>query len=209
MSATATWRDRLSYQPLSLGVVALATSAALVIANDRTRPLIAAAEARDLQASLSQVLPAGHAANDLLNDTVTLAGADGKPVTVYRSLRDGRVNGAVFRVSARGYAGEIAVLMAVDVDGAVLGARVVGHRETPGLGDKIEAAKSPWIDSFKGKSLDAPAPARWAVKKDGGDFDQFAGATVTPRAVVKAVRGGLEFYAGHRDEIIAPAGAAK
>lgn len=214
MSATATWRDRLSYQPLSLGVVALATSAALVIANDRTLPLIAAAEERDLQASLSQVLPAGHAANDLLKDTVTLAGADGKPVTVYRSRGngDGRVNGAVFRVSARGYAGEIAVLMAVDVDGAVLGARVVRHQETPGLGDKIEAAKSPWIDSFKGKSLDAPAPARWAVKKDGGDFDQFAGATITPRAVVKAVRGGLEFYAGHREEILAPAapmGAAK
>jgi electron transport complex protein RnfG len=203
MISTATWRERLAYQPLSLGAVALATSAALVIADDLTRPLIAAAEQRDLQASLSQVLPAGHAANDMLGDTLSLPGADGAPVTVYRSRRaDGRVNAAVFRVAGRGYAGEIGVLLGVDVDGAVLGARVVRHQETPGLGDKIEAAKSKWIDGFKARSLAAPAPERWAVKKDGGDFDQFAGATITPRAVVKAVKGGLEFYAANRERIL-------
>jgi len=84
----------------------------------------------------------------------------------------------------------------------MLGARVIKHQETPGLGDKIESAKSRWIDDFAGKSLSSPPPAQWAVKKDGGVFDQFAGATITPRAVVKAVRQGLEFYTAHRAEIL-------
>ena len=74
--------------------------------------------------------------------------------------------------------------------------------ELPKVGDKIEAGRGPWIQSFAGKSLADPAPAQWAVKKDGGVFDQFAGATITPRAVVKAVRGGLEYFASHRDDIL-------
>lgn len=202
MSADLAWRDRLSYQPLSLGIVALATSAALVIANDVTGPLIAAAEERDLQASLVQVLPANHADNELLKDTVTLPGADGAPVTVYRSRHEGRINGAIFRTVARGYAGDIVVLIGIDPGGTLLGARVLRHQETPGLGDKIEAAKAPWILGFAGKSLSAPPPERWAVKKDGGEFDQFAGATITPRAVVRAIKGGLEFYAANRERIL-------
>ncbi len=202
MSADIAWRDRLSYQPLSLGIVALVTSAALVTANDMTGPLIAAAEERDLQASLVQVLPEGYADNELLKDTVELAGADGAPVTVYRSRHEGRINGAIFRTSARGYAGDVVVLIGIDAGGTLLGARVLRHQETPGLGDKIEAAKTPWILGFAGKSLGAPPPERWAVKKDGGDFDQFAGATITPRAVVKAVKGGLDFYAANRERIL-------
>ena len=105
-------------------------------------------------------------------------------------------------VAERGYAGDIVVLMAVDKDGKMLGARVLKHVETPGLGDKIEVAKAPWIKSFDGKSLGDPAPEKWAVKKDNGIFDQFAGATITPRAVVKSVKGGLEFFAAHRAEIL-------
>jgi len=202
MSALAAWRTRLAYQPLSLGAVALVTSAALVVANDMTGPLIAAAEERDLQASLLQVLPANHADNELLKDAVTLPGPDGAPLTVYRSRHEGRVNGAIFRTTARGYAGDIAVLIGIDAGGTLLGARVLRHQETPGLGDKIEAAKSPWIHAFAGKSLGAPPAERWAVKKDGGEFDQFAGATITPRAVVNAIKGGLEFYAANRQRIL-------
>jgi len=105
----------------------------------------------------------------------------------------------VFKVFGKGYGGEIVVLMAVDKAGTLLGARVLRHTETPGLGDKIEAAKSDWIDGFAGRKLDG---TMWAVKKDGGDFDQFAGATITPRAVVKAVKEGLETFARHRAEIL-------
>lgn len=202
MSTLALWRDKLAYQPISLGLIALFSGLALVLANTATQPHIAAAEQRDLQASLEQVLPSGFAANDLLKDTVSIAGIDGSPLTLYRSRNgNGTMNGVVFQVTGQGYAGAIVVLIGVDRDGRLLGARVVKHQETPGLGDKIEASKSKWIDDFTGKSLNAPPPAQWAVRKDGGTFDQFAGATITPRAVVKAVRQGLEFHAAHREEI--------
>ena len=202
MSTLAEWRSRLSYQPLSLGIVALLTSASLVLANQMTQPRILAAEERDLQTTLNDVLPAGYADNELLKDTVQIAGKDGKLLTIYRARKSGMINGAVFQTSARGYAGEIVVLIGVDAQGTMLGARVIRHQETPGLGDKIEAAKSRWIRDFEGKSLDSPAAEKWAVKKDGGVFDQFAGATITPRAVVKAVKQGMEFFAAHRTEIL-------
>lgn len=193
-------RDKLSWQGVSLGVMALVASAALVIANDRTHEPIARAEAADMQASLSQVLPEGFADNDLLKDTLDIMDGTEKR-QVYLAKKNGAVTGAVFRTSARGYAGDIVVLMGVDMQGTLLGARVVKHSETPGLGDKIEIAKAKWILDFNGKSFDNLPPAKWAVKKDGGVFDQFAGATITPRAVVKAVKGGLEFFVAHRGEI--------
>lgn len=202
MSTLAEWRGRLSYQPLSLGVVALATSAALVVANQLTQPAIFAADERDLQASLVEVLPPGFADNNLLKDTLILSGDDGEPITIYRARKAGEVTGAVFQNSARGYGGELIVLIGVDAKGTLLGARVIRHKETPGLGDKIELAKSPWIRDFEGKSLESPPPEKWAVKKDGGVFDQFAGATITPRAVVKAVKQGMSFYAAHQPEIL-------
>jgi electron transport complex protein RnfG len=193
-------RDLPAYPPLLLGAVALAASAALAWSYGATREHIAEAEARDLRASLEQVLPGGFADNDLLGDTVELDGPRGGKVKVYRARLGAQPRGAVFTVTERGYAENMVLLMAVDTQGTVLGVRVLKHKETPGLGDKIEAARSPWIDGFAGKSL--AGPTRWAVKKDGGDFDQFAGATITPRAVVKAVKGGLEFFQAHRREIL-------
>ena len=188
----------LWYQAASLGVVALVASTALALAHRATGPAIAASEARDEAASLAQVLPAGSWDNDLLADTATLAGADGAPLMVHRARRAGRIVGVVFAASARGYAGPIRLVIGIDRDGRVLGVRVTRHGETPGLGDKIEARRHPWIERFAGRSLADPAPARWAVKKDGGDFDQFAGATITPRAVVAAVRQGLERFGAAR-----------
>ncbi len=202
MSTLARWREKLTYQPVSLGIVAMLTSAALAFGNHATHEDILKAEQRDLQASLTQVLPEGYADNDLLKDTVKIAAADGHPVTVYRARKAGAVTGAVFQVSGRGYAGDIVVLIGIDTEGTMLGARVIKHHETPGLGDKIEVAKSKWIRDFEGKSFESPATEKWGVKKDGGVFDQFAGATITPRAVVKAVKGGLAFYAAHKQEIL-------
>lgn len=204
MSTLALFRDKLAYQGISLGVVAMLASSALVFGNRLTHEAIAKAEARDLANSLAQVLPEGSSdgdAGDLLSDTKKV-GAGETAVTVHRARKAGAVTGAVFRMTERGYAGDIVVLMGVDADGRLLGVRVVKHAETPGLGDKIEAAKAKWIFGFDGKSLGDPPPGRWAVKKDSGDFDQFAGATITPRAVVKAVKRGLEFYAAHREEIL-------
>lgn len=194
-------REKMGYQPLLLGVVALLASAALAWAAQATGGAIAAAEAKDLRDSLAEVLPPGFADNDLLKDKLEID-RGGAPVTVYRARSGGKVKGAVFRVAERGYAADIQILMAVDSEGSCLGVRVMKHSETPGLGDKIEAKKSDWINAFSGKSLGSPATEQWAVKKDGGVFDQFAGATITPRAVVKGVKGGLEFFNRHRQQII-------
>jgi Na+-translocating ferredoxin:NAD+ oxidoreductase subunit G len=93
-------------------------------------------------------------------------------------------------------------MMGVDGDGKLLGVRVIKHSETPGLGDKIEPAKGEWIHSFEGKFLGGPPAEKFAVKKDGGVFDQFAGATITPRAVVKSVKGGLLFFAKEKGRLL-------
>ncbi len=193
-------RSKLGYQTVLLGSVVLLTSAALALASRATDPDIRAAALRDLRASLAQVLPARYD-NDLLQDTVVLAAAGGE-LTVHRARRAGRVEAVVFQTVAQGYAGPIVCIMGVSRDGQLLGVRVLEHKETPGLGDRIEPAKDDWIHAFAGKSLGAPAPDKWAVKKDGGAFDQFAGATITPRAVVRAVRGGLELFAREKPRML-------
>jgi electron transport complex protein RnfG len=112
-------------------------------------------------------------------------------------------------VARDGYAGPIRLLVAVDPAGRLLGVRVLEHRETPGLGDLVDARHSDWIRGFDGRALGDPPPARWTVRKDGGDFDQFTGATVTPRAVVRGVRRVLEYIELHRQELFAAAPAAQ
>lgn len=193
-------REKIGYQPLLLGVVALLASGALAVVSGATAPAIAAAEAKDLRDSLSEVLPAGLADNDFLKDTVEIQ-RDGKPLTIYRARHGSELKAVLFKVAERGYSGEISVLMAVDMDGRTLGVRILKHTETPGLGDKIEIRKDDWVLDFNGKSLGEPTPDKWGVKKDNGVFDQFAGATITPRAVVKAVKGGLEFFTARKQDI--------
>lgn len=198
-------RGKLFYQGLLLGAVALLTSAALALAAHVTEADIKAAEAADLKQSLTQVLP-GEYDNDLLKDTVTLSGTDGD-VLVYRARRAGKVEAVVYRMIGHGYAGALVCVMGVSREGKILGVRVIKHAETPGLGDKIDPAKSNWIHSFEGKWLGEPPLEKWGVKKDGGVFDQFAGATITPRGVVKAVKQGLEFFGQNRMALLEEAGA--
>jgi electron transport complex protein RnfG len=198
------YRERVGYQAGLLGGFALVAAALLVIGDLATRDAIEQRRAEDLLASLSQVIPADLHDNDLLADSMTLDTADGE-LTVYRALQGLDVAGVAFETVGQGYAGPIRVLLGIDAEGRVLGARVLSHTETPGLGDKIEVARDDWILSFDGKSLGEPPPERWAVKKDGGDFDQFSGATITPRAVVGAVKGGLELFADQRDALTASA----
>ncbi|HCI13288.1 MAG: electron transporter RnfG [Gallionellales bacterium GWA2_60_142] len=200
-------RTKLGYQGLLLGGAALLTSVLLSFFSQATEADIKAAEAADLKQSLSQVLP-GEYDNDLLKDTVTLPGSQGE-VLVYRARRAGKVEAVVYRVTGHGYAGNILCVMGVSREGKILGVRVISHKETPGLGDKIEPAKADWIHSFEGKYLGDPPADKWAVKKDGGIFDQFAGATITPRAVVKAVKGGLEFFDGNKAKLLDEAGGVK
>lgn len=188
---------------LVLGSFSMAAAALLAGGNMLTADTIKLRAAEDLQASLGQVLPSSIHDNDLLADVTTLSGEKG-PVKVYRARKEGRVTGVAYEMAGTGYAGEIRVIMALDDKGAILGTRVVKHAETPGLGDKIEAAKGDWITRFTGLSLGNPPEDKWKVKKDGGQFDQFSGATITPRAVVSAIRDGLIFFAAHKAELLAP-----
>lgn len=193
-------RDTLGYQIALLGLVALLASLLLTQASALTRADIAAAEARDLQVSLAQVLPEGSFDNALAQDTMQLDTPQGA-VTVFRARLKGRVTAVVMKLSPIGYAGPIDLVMGVDADGKVLGVRVLKHKETPGLADQIETSKGRWIFSFDGKSLGNPPLKDWAVKKDGGVFDQFTGATITPRAIVGALKRGLELSAKEHERL--------
>jgi len=193
-------RGKLAYQGALLAAVTMVTGGTLALADHVTKDAIEAAKERDMKQSLTQVLP-GHYDNDLLKDTVVLPGPDGK-VTVYRARKAGKVEAVVFQVQAIGYAGPVVSMMGVDRDGHILGVRVIQHKETPGLGDKVDTSKTHWVYSFNGKYLGNPPPDKFAVKKDGGVFDQFAGATITPRAVVKSVKGGLEFFAREKGKLL-------
>jgi len=200
----AQFRQSLPYQGLLLGLAALVTSSALLIANQLTAPVIAQRNAEDLAASLAQALPGVAYDNDLAADSVVIeAGVGAKTTRVYRARKDGAVQALAYEVTGFGYSGAIRLVMGVDNEGKVLSVRVLAHRETPGLGDKIEIQKSRWIESFNGLTRDQPPAEQWRVKKDGGQFDQFTGATITPRAVVKAVKEGLDLYAAHRDAMLA------
>jgi electron transport complex protein RnfG len=187
-------RDTLGYQIALLGLVALLASLLLTQASALTHNAIAAAESRDLQTSLAQVLPQGSFDNALAEDTLMLDSPQG-PIKVFRARLHGQVTAVVMKLSPIGYAGPIDMVMGVDADGKVLGVRVLKHKETPGLADQIETSKGRWIFSFDGKSLGNPPPKDWAVKKDGGIFDQFTGATITPRAIVGGLKHGLELFA--------------
>lgn len=128
----------------------------------------------------------------------------GHDLPVWLARRDGEVVGVALSVIAPdGYSGDIHLLVGVDTTGTLLGVRVTGHRETPGLGDDIEVDRSDWIHGFRGRSLGDPPIELWRVRRDGGVFDQFTGATVTPRAVVRAVRGALLYFEEQAEALFA------
>ncbi len=124
---------------------------------------------------------------------------------VYRAYAEDRPAAALFVVTARdGYAGPIRLLIGIRADGVVTAVRVLEHRETPGLGDRIESSRSDWALQFDGRSMINPNIDRWAIKRDGGEFDQLTGASVTPRAVIKAISATLVYFDAHREELFAP-----
>jgi Na+-translocating ferredoxin:NAD+ oxidoreductase subunit G len=181
-----------------LGLAGLLAAALLAGVWALTRERIAEEERRVAQLAMAAALPTELYDNDPLSDVLTLCARDDLGPgahTVHRARRQGEPTAlAITATAADGYSGRIELLVGVDIAGRVLGVRVTGHRETPGLGDAIEAEKSDWIERFRGLFLGNPPVERWKVRKDGGDFDQFAGATVSPRAVVNAVRRVLEFH---------------
>lgn len=198
------YRQRVGYQAALLGGFSTLATVLLVIGNLVTRDVIADKQAEDLLISLNEVVPAEYYDNDLLTHPLSIKGPGNIPVTVYRGTRGMKVTALAWQITAQGYAGEIHLLIGLDAGGTILGVRVLSHQETPGLGDRIEVKKDDWILGFNGLSLGNPPVEQWKVKKDGGRFDAFSGATITPRGVVKAITEGLQFFQAHRTELLNP-----
>lgn len=194
--------------PIGHGVIlalfSLAAAVLLAATYDATSDAIAARKKEDLLYSLAQVLPDKIHDNDPSTTLRTIADEAEGEVQIYLAAQGSAVTGTAFELTGFGYGGAIRVLIGVAPDGTLLGARVLAHAETPGLGDKIEARRSDWIDGFIGRSLTDPTPDGWKVQKDGGIFDQFSGATITPRAVVNTVHRGLTLFSRHKAELLAP-----
>lgn len=180
----------------------------LVWLADATRERIEANQQSGIAAGLAALMPKGSYDNELMTDTIAVTSPDllgtNRPVTIYRARKNGRPVAAILRpIAPDGYRGAIELLVAIGYDGTLIGVQVLQHNETPGLGDAFETRDADWLEAFQGLSLANPPQQRWTVRKDGGDFDAFTGATITPRAIVKAIRRALEFYQSNRDAIFA------
>lgn len=191
---------------LLVGAIAVAAALLVTASNEFSRDRITANERARLLQSLYSVLDPA-----IINENVEpvlisamdpqLLGS-GDPIDVFIALDRGRPVAAIFAsIAPDGYNAAIRLLIGISVDERITGVRVISHRETPGLGDAIEIRKSNWILQFDGTSLQQPEAALWAVEKDEGAFDSITGATVTPRAVIKAVKNTLLYFSGHKNEL--------
>lgn len=191
---------------LVLGLFAVVTVGGVTLLQRGTADRIQAAERQAQVRALGEILPTGSYDNDLLASTTLLNEpllGHRTPQPAHLARKDGQATAVILRATAPdGYSGAIHLLIGILADGRLAGVRVIGHRETPGLGDRIELAKDSWILGFTGKSLENPDESGWAVKKDGGAFDQFAGATITPRAVIKAVHQALRYFKANKDTLL-------
>jgi len=189
---------------LFLCLFAVVGTSFVAVTEYNTRQAIAENERRVLLRNLHALIPADKLDNDIVNDSIVIAassllGTDNKSL-VYRARLRGEPVAVVFNsIAPNGYSGKIYLLVGVYFDGSIAGVRAIKHAETPGLGDAIEIQKSPWIRDFDAKSLDNLTRLRWSVKSDGGVFDQFTGATITPRAVIQAVKNTLLYYEKNTD----------
>lgn len=190
-----------------LAAFALATLTLCMLTAWLTRPLIEKNQQQALVQTLSKVFPHDKFDNDLMASTVVIAGEPlgyKKEITAYIPKLQNRATGLIFTIATHeGYGGTINLLIGTDRQGTLTGVRVLPpHPETPGLGDKIETKKSDWILGFTGRSLQNTPTKKWAVKKDGGTFDSFTGATITPRAVVSSVHQALVFFNEQGRELV-------
>ncbi len=191
-----------------LTLFALVGAILIVSSYHSTRQQIVHNEKMTLLQTLNGLIPPNNYDNDLVNDSLEMENraflGSSKPMTIYRARKQKQAVAAIINsIAPDGYSGNISLVVAVNYDGTLAGVRVLSHQETPGLGDYVEERRSKWILGFNQRSLNNPEEERWKVKRDGGVFDQFTGATITPRAVVKAVYKTLLFYQQYREAIFA------
>lgn len=191
---------------LLLALFALVGTGLVALTFSGTQQRIAEAERQHMLRSLNAVIPSGQYNNDLFNDSIDIRAekflGTAEPVQIFLARQNGQPMAVAFSVVTReGYVGPIKLLVGIDISGKLTGVRVLTHRETPGLGDKIEERRGDWILGFDDRSLANTEKKAWQVKRDGGEFDQLTGATITPRAVVKAVHNALLFYQANKDQL--------
>jgi len=191
-----------------LGIFAIVATTMVAYTEQNTRQQIKENERQALLDAINILIPHEQYDNAILQDTILLPATESlgteEPTQVFRARKQDQPVAVILTVVApNGYSGRIKMLVGIYNDGTLAGVRVINHKETPGLGDKIDASRSDWIKQFEGLSLENPSSAKWKVKKDGGAFDQFTGATITPRAVVRAVKGSLEYFKNHREALFA------
>ncbi|ADZ92138.1 electron transport complex subunit RsxG [Marinomonas mediterranea] len=192
---------------IGLGIFAVLTAGLIATTHQVTESTI---QANIIQAQIdafNEILPKSRYDNDLPNSAIELAAdpllGSPDPIKAFVAKKDGEVTAIIFEtVAPGGYNGNLDLLVSIDRNGVVTGSRVISHKETPGLGDKVDLKKSSWILSFAEKSLANPTLENWRVKKDGGQFDQFTGATITPRAVVRAVKNTLIYFDKNKAELL-------
>jgi electron transport complex protein RnfG len=187
-----------------LTLFASAGTALVALTYETTKEQIAQAEREALLQKLHTVIKPAEHDNDIFSDYITISDPDllgpSQEVNVFRARMNGKPVAVLITPTAPdGYGGEIKLLVGIRYNGEIAGVRVLSHKETPGLGDAIEERRSPWIHQFDGSSLQDPDVDGWKVSRDGGQFDQLTGATISSRAVVKAVRKTLEYYQSNKD----------
>lgn len=192
-------RQSITRNSVLLAVFAVCTTLLITSTYLLTRERIAEEKRRAEQKALLEIVPPERHDNTMLDDVIVVGPeASGLGLTeekrIYLARRGEQVVAAIIPVTAPdGYTGAIDLIVGVNADGSIAGVRTLSHKETPGLGDKVDLKKSDWILGFNGRSLDNPKPRGWAVKKDKGVFDQFTGATITPRAVIAATLRALQY----------------
>ena len=194
--ARASYLDRIGYHAGLLAGICCIMAGLILVGNDTTQERIDQALRDDQLKMLAEVLPPSLYNNNLLDNTIDvpeLREMTGSG-TLYVARLDDHITGYAFTATSEGYGGTIKMMMGVDSSGKIIGVRVISHSETPGLGDRIELSKDNWILGFSNLSLANTSREQWAVKKDGGQIDQFTGATITPRAVVRGIVQGLDFF---------------
>ncbi|CAK1831564.1 SoxR (2Fe-2S) reducing system protein RsxG [Vibrio crassostreae] len=192
---------------LVLAIFACASTGLVAVTHYLTTDQIKQQEQAQLLSVLNQVIPHDLHDNELFS-SCTLVQAEELGTEQAMPAYIAKLNGepsaiAIEAIAPDGYNGAIKVIVGMKIDGTILGTRVLSHQETPGLGDKIDLRVSDWILSFAGKQVTDSNLDRWKVRKDGGDFDQFTGATITPRAVVKSVKQAVQYVNQNNQALLA------
>lgn len=204
--ATPADKRRFAVPTATLAIIAAVLTLGLVAIANVTHDRIVRNQQAWIKEHLDALVTPRSYDNDPLTDTIEVTApallGTAAPVTVYRMRKAGAPLAVAIRsIAPDGYRGPLELLVAIAPGGQLLGVQVIRHNETPGLGDAFENRDAGWLEKFRGLSLTNPPQQRWSVRRDGGDFDAFTGATITPRAIVKAVRQTLEFYQSNEDRL--------